>query len=342
MKCNRWMLALLGVAAMGIASCARADDDPLMGNWLGEWRSSDEQASGKLEAQIIALGEGKYQINLTAHTDEDVHEIHVPVSSTSAGSSVAFNGTVDVGDEPETVEVRGEAKDERLTGTYKTGGGGEGRIVLEKVYKKSPTLGAKPPENAIVLFDGEDLAGWHRRGSDQPAGWKVEGGVAEIVGGTGDIVTNETFGDHKLHLEFRTPFMPEARGQGRGNSGVYVQGRYEIQVLDSFGLEGLDNECGGIYRQHRPKENACLPPGEWQTYDITFRAARLDDAGKVVEPARLTVVHNGIVIHDNVAAKGATPGGTDENEGGTGPLLLQDHGNPVQYRNIWAVPIRDE
>jgi hypothetical protein len=130
--------------------------------------------------------------------------------------------------------------------------------------------------------------------------------------------------------------MPTARGQARGNSGVYAQGRYEVQVLDSFGLEGLDNECGGIYSIDQPSVNACFPPLSWQTYDIDFTAAQYDDAGTKTKNGRITVRHNGIVIHDRIELKHGTPGFHEE---GPGPdsLFLQDHGNPVVYRNIWVV-----
>jgi hypothetical protein len=156
-----------------------------------------------------------------------------------------------------------------------------------------------------------------------------------LLGATG-CVSKHAFGDHSLHVEFRTPFMPESRGQARGNSGVYVQGRYEVQVLDSFGLEGADNECGGIYKQSRPNVNMCFPPLSWQTYDIDFTAAKYDDAGKKTANARITVKHNGVVIHDNLELTASTPGYRPEGPGKLG-LFLQNHGNPVAFRNIWAV-----
>ena len=151
-----------------------------------------------------------------------------------------------------------------------------------------------------------------------------------------DCESKQKFVDHSLHLEFRTPFLPHARGQGRGNSGMYIQGRYEVQVLDSFGLEGKNNECGGIYSISEPAVNMCFPPLTWQTYDYDFTAAVYDDAGKKTKNARVTIRHNGVVIHDNLELPNGTPGKHKE-AAGPGLLYLQGHGNPVVYRNIWVV-----
>jgi hypothetical protein len=141
-----------------------------------------------------------------------------------------------------------------------------------------------------------------------------------------------------LHIEFRAPFMPRARGQGRGNSGVYLADQYEVQVLDSFGLEGLDNECGGIYKAAKPLVNMCFPPLAWQTYDIDFRTARFSPDGKTKkENASVTIRHNGVPIQYNLELKSATPGGHRSDEH-PGPIFLQNHGNPVRFRNIWLVP----
>jgi hypothetical protein len=144
------------------------------------------------------------------------------------------------------------------------------------------------------------------------------------------------FTDFTLHVEFKTPFMPKARGQGRGNSGVYLQNRYEVQVLDSYGLAGMDNECGGVYQVGRPSVNMCAPPEQWQTYDIDFTAAKMADGKR--QPAVLTVKHNGVTIHDKIKIPRATGGALDGNVLEPGGIYLQDHGNPVQYRNIWLVP----
>jgi hypothetical protein len=140
-----------------------------------------------------------------------------------------------------------------------------------------------------------------------------------------------------MHIEFRLPWMPKARGQGRGNSGLYVTGRYEVQMLDSFGLAGADNECGGIYKVAEPKQNLCYPPLRWQTYDVDFTAAKFDAEGKKTANAKLTVKHNGYPIHENLEIPGPTGGARSSDEKGPGPVFLQDHSNPVRYRNIWVV-----
>ena len=199
------------------------------------------------------------------------------------------------------------------------------------------TLLATPPDKAVVLFDGKDVSKWDARNGGK-AGWKAEGGILHVVPGTGDIVSKELFNDFYLHLEFRCPDMPEATGQAKGNSGVYLQGRYEIQVLDSYGIEvpGM-GDCGGLYNQYAPLFNACKPAMEWQTYDVCFRSARVDGSGKVLENARVTVIHNGLTIQNNVIMNGPTGGAMAETEDKPGPLLLQDHGNLVCYRNVWAV-----
>ncbi|HJT36407.1 MAG TPA: family 16 glycoside hydrolase [Pirellulales bacterium] len=201
---------------------------------------------------------------------------------------------------------------------------------LKKVDRASPTLGAKPPADAVVLFDGsqQSLEKHWRTGAR-----RTEDGL--LMRG---CTTIETFRDFTLHLEFRLPYMPQARDQGRGNSGVYYQGRYETQVLDSFGLEGKNNECGGIYSVRAPDVNMCLPPLTWQTYDVEFTAARWDADGKKTADARLTVRLNGVLIHQDAAVPGPTTAAPVAESLEPGPLYLQDHGSPVRYRNIWLAP----
>lgn len=196
-----------------------------------------------------------------------------------------------------------------------------------------------PPKGAIVLFDGTDLSKWTAINGKDPASWKVENGYMEV--GKGDIRTKETFGpDFHLHVEFWLPLMPKAKGQGRANSGVYLQGRYEIQVLDSYMNDTYANgSCGALYGILAPSKNANKPPEQWQTYDITFQAPRVDDTGKVTTKGRLTVTLNGeTVIKDGEFDK-VTGGAIDNKIGTPGPLKLQDHGNKVRFRNVWIKPL---
>jgi hypothetical protein len=196
-----------------------------------------------------------------------------------------------------------------------------------------------PPPDAQMLFDGRDLSGWLHRGSGAPARWKVAGGAAEVVPGTGDITTKQQFTDCQLHVEFRVPLMPDAHGQARGNSGVYLQGLYEVQVLDSYGLVPKNDDCGAIYEQAPPMVNACRPPEQWQTYDILFHAPRFDAAGQMTEKPRISVLQNGIWIQDNVSINHPTRASMERDVHGPGPIMLQDHGNRVRYRNIWVRPL---
>lgn len=196
-----------------------------------------------------------------------------------------------------------------------------------------------PPPDAVVLFDGKDTSGWVHRGSAAPVRWKVSDGVLEVAPGTGDIVTRREFTDFQLHVEFNVPSMPNARGQARGNSGVYLHGLYEIQILDSYGLRSQNNDCGAIYEQAPPMVNACRPPEQWQSYDILFHAPRFDAAGQVVEKPRVSALQNGLWIQDNVSINGPTRASLGGPMRPSGPLLLQDHGNRVRFREIWLRPL---
>jgi hypothetical protein len=266
-------------------------------------------------AQVIAEGDGKFRIvgftpGLPGTSSEVEKKVEGPAERD--GNKVVF-------DSP---EWKGDIVDGVLTGKNQDGH----TYRLTKTERKSPTLDAKPPIGAVILFDGSSASQWD--GGKQTS----EGFLA--VG----VKSKQSFQSGKLHVEFRTPFMPKARGQARGNSGVYLQDRYEVQVLDSFGLKGENNECGGIYSIAKPKVNMAFPPLSWQTYDIDFEAAEFDASGTKTKPALITVRHNGVLIHDRVEVSHDTTAAGRKEGAESGPIQLQNHGNPVVYRNIWFVP----
>lgn len=196
------------------------------------------------------------------------------------------------------------------------------------------------PADAIVLFDGNGLGQWYSAKDSAAARWTTAAdGSMTVAPGAGDIVTQRSFGDIQLHVEFRTPAQVKGEGQGRGNSGIFLQNRYEIQVLDSYQNRTYSNgQCGSVYKQSIPLVNACRPPGEWQTYDIFFTAPRFNTDGILVAPGRVTVIQNGILVQHNVEIRGTTEYiGLPKNEAhGKAPLRLQDHGDLVSYRNVWV------
>jgi hypothetical protein len=201
----------------------------------------------------------------------------------------------------------------------------------------------KPPSDAIVLFEGNDISKWVSKKDGSPAKWTVAAGYMEVAPKTGDIQTKESFGDCQLHVEFREPSPPKGEDQDRGNSGVFLMGEYEIQVLDSYNSKTYaDGQAAAVYGQYPPLVNASRPPGEWQTYDIIWHGPRFDASGKLTRPAHVTVIHNGVLVQDNVELTGPTghhvrppyKPGPDK-----APLALQDHNHPVRYRNIWLRPL---
>lgn len=217
---------------------------------------------------------------------------------------------------------------------------------LPRIVAPGPNAGVvMAPSDAVVLFDGTQLDAWTTM-EGKPAGWSCagrKGSAMTVKPGSGSIITKQKFGDCQVHLEFATP-KDDAdagkTGQERGNSGVYIQGRYEVQILDSYKNETYpDGQCGAIYKQHAPLVNASAPPAEWQTYDIIFRAPRFNDKGERTAKARITVLHNAVLIQDNVEVDGPTGSAQMKEEPGDGPIYLQDHGNLVRYRNIWVRPI---
>jgi hypothetical protein len=201
---------------------------------------------------------------------------------------------------------------------------------------------APAPADATVLFDGKDLSKW-KGGKDGQAAWKVENGYFEVVKDSGDITTKEEFGDFQLHIEWSAPNPPKGDSQGRGNSGVFLHGRYEVQVLDVYQNKTYaDGQAGGLYGMWAPLQNAMKKPGEWNTYDIIFEGPRFAEDGQVTKKACVTVLHNGVVLHHKQEFNGPT-GHRNTPEyskyNGMGPIRLQDHGDPVRFRNIWIRPL---
>jgi hypothetical protein len=297
---------------------AAGEDFKFQGEYAGQY-TGDDGTTTKVGVQVIALGKGTFEgVGYVGGLPGDGGT----KSTERRAKGTLEGGTVTFRDEDQT----GVLRDGVMTVTAK-----DGKEVarLKKVERKSPTLGAKPPAGAIVLFDG---------GRASAERWEAHG-----AGGAKDGLllqgnkTKEKFQGCTLHLEFMTPFMPEARGQERGNSGCYLQGRYEVQILDSFGLEPRDNECGGIYSVGPPRLNMCFPPLAWQTYDIDFTAAKFDGAGKKTADARMTVRHNGVPIHDGQVVDHATTASIEGVSPNPGPVYVQDHGCPVRFRNIWIV-----
>ena len=216
--------------------------------------------------------------------------------------------------------------------------------VIEPATASTQETPGHAPSDAVVLFDGKDLSQWLSEGN-QPAKWKVADGYFEVVPKAGVIHTRQPFGDCQLHVEFSEPTPPQGGSQERGNSGVFLHGQYEVQVLDSYQNKTYaDGQVSAIYAQFPPQVNAARPPGQWQTYDIIFHGPRFDKDGKVLRPARITVLLNGVLTQDNVELSGPTghhvrppyKPGPDKL-----PLTLQDHGNPVRYRNIWIRELKE-
>ncbi|NCY03644.1 MAG: DUF1080 domain-containing protein [Planctomycetia bacterium] len=301
-------------------------DFPFQGEYAGTVTHDGQPVP--FGVQVIALGDGRFDV------------VGYPGGLPGDGWAPPdrIKGTGTRSGEGDAAVVKVEALDwggNRRQGEIRAGSlvvlsdSGTEMARLPKVTRTSATLGQKPPEGAISIYDGMGTSTDTSRltnGRVSPDGLLMEG-----------VTTKDSFGDAVWHIEFRLPYQPKDRGQGRGNSGAYLLGSYETQMLDSFGLEGKDNECGGIYRVAAPAVNMCLPPLSWQTYDIVVTAPRFEGDRKVAN-ARMTVRLNGTVIHDDVEVGGITNGGTLKQEAARGPLHLQNHGNPVRYRNIWVLP----
>ncbi len=291
-----------------------ATPDPLMGDWQGE---------GGYVAQVLPLAGGKYRACILTEFDTKNKTVAV-LEGTSSGDGVVFSGD----------GWGAQIKQGEFTGSK-----GDKNFKLKRVTRKSPTLGAAPPKGAIVLFDGRDLDAWAKKNGkswleeDGPAGWKLmDGGVVEVVPGSDCIITHKKFGDCKVHVEFRTLGAPS-------NSGVFLQDRYEANINETYARPEQSPNAGfdNCTEDAKPAIRACRAPLEWQTFDIDFHAPKFDADGKKTASARATVLFNGVKIYDNQELNRPKGAASRLGEAAQGPLMLQEHGMPVQFRNIWLV-----
>ena len=316
-------------------------DFHIQGEYVGEVKGG-----GKLGVQVIALGKGAFQAVVyqgglpgagwdgeAKHLMDGKLEGEIAKFQPTTGKRKYLAGppqefsTITSFSDTDNEAYTAEAGDGKLTGKTPDGKTFE----LKRTTRAADTLGKKPPEGAVVLFDGTEasMANWQGGRFDE---------ATKLLNTDGkDIKTKQEFSNYTMHVEFLLPYKPGARGQGRGNSGFYQVDHYEVQILDSFGLEGKNNECGGVYSKKDSDVNACLPPLQWQTYDVEFTNAVANESGKKTQSAKMTVKLNGIVIHDNYEIPGKTGGSRNAPEGTPGPIKLQGHGNPLQFRNVWIV-----
>jgi len=294
-------------------------EDPFMGEYAGSCASDGKSCDA--EAKVVGYLNGKTK------------EWHWDATLTAkCGAAAKLTGKK----AGEKVELSGAGASGQIADGKLTAKAGSASFELKKRVRQSPMLGAKPPAGAIVLLPFEEgkptnLDEWTNQK------WVLMSDGSAMVKG-GNSLTKRKFSDCKLHVEFYCPYMPDRTGQGRANSGCYLHSKYEVQVLDSFGLAGKNNEAGGIYTVSDPRVNAALPPGQWQTYDITFRGPRLGPDGAVKDwPKFIEVLHNGVKVQENVEVRKITTAGKGKDHVEAAEIMLQDHGNPVRYRNIWLV-----
>jgi len=336
-------LNILATGAQGLWTDAKDKTLPadfnIQGEYLGELSCGCD-----FGAQVIALGNGEFQAILypggLPGASWERGEERTLLSGKLDGKKAAFyaakgnrrylgskanefSATSQFPPKGHKEDSSAVIKNEKMTGKY-----GKKTFELKRTVRKSPTMGTNPPKGATVLFDGSGKTEWQ--------GGRVDGKTKLLNTDGRDIKTARKFQNYTMHIEFLLPFKPAARGQGRGNSGFYQVDHFEVQILDSFGLEGRNNECGGVYTKAEPIVNMCLPPLQWQTYDVEFTNAVAKD-GKKIKNARMTLKHNGVVIHKDIEINGKTGGSRREPEGTPGPIKLQGHGNPLQFRNVWIM-----
>lgn len=357
----RWIL-VVGLCVGGLTADAAeppATDkskrpDNVQGMWLGVWKGRGGMG-GKNVAEICGLGNGEYQATFTAYDsgeqDKGVFSFSINGSSVS-DDKVVFTQEINLG-LLGAFSFEAEVENGKLLGKYSNGNRYQGTMELKRIEKKPESVGTKPLPGAVVLFDGSSLDQWTTLG--KPAGgWTIKDGSLiapkweTASGGTGHLAMKVPLNDAQMHLEFRVPYLPEKRGQERGQGGVFLWGRYELQIVDSFGFArpknssnefADDDAAGAIYKRHAPKEQPALPPGEWQAFDITMRAAKRDATGAVTQPAEVTVFFNGAAIHERVELTEPTEQAPLADSQEPAGLVLQNAGQAVEYRNVWYVSL---
>lgn len=344
LQMNRWLpllsvLLISSLWAIGAPSESRPD---LFGDYDGGWTSD---VSGTLADKNPMLRGKIIQYDPNLFSLDLIHDFDMRSESWWSAEGSIVDGVLRFQGDGWDVQVQ----DGVLTGTT-TSIGGEGKQVsfrLNRVERLSPTLGMSPPPGAVVLFDGSGFEHWRHNRGDEVL-WKLIPGemamevapTEDVPDGMRDLQTKDEFGSMRLHIEFKTPLDLGRRGQGRGNSGVFLMGFFEVQVLDSYGLVGKWNEAGALYKVAPPMVNMAAPPGQWQTYDIEFTAPVLDIGGNVIKEAMITVYHNGVIIHRDQPIPHRTAWKQEDRDPPTttrGPIRLQNHSNAVQFRNIWLV-----
>ena len=322
------MISTVGMSAWAADSDRLAEyypdtPDPLIGDYIGRW-NDEIDIDPEVAAQVIGLGNDKYRVKIVSKLD-----MRAPIQLDTEAR--AKKGVLKIEDGRYFGEIR--------NGVFKGGRGRRDVFEMKKVVRLSPTLGRKAPSNAEVLYDGSGFGAF-----ENSTGWEeLPDGVMMVTPKGEYLISKKTYRDVELHLEFRLAHMPKARGQQRSNSGLFFDDEYEVQILDSYGLEGVYDECGALYKVSAPHVNATAPPLQWQTYDVVYRAPRYDNSGKLLKHPAMSVRHNGVVIHNETEMRWLTgwkekdrlvPHPTEP-----GHIKLQGHGNFLQFRNMWLVDL---